>query len=98
MPEREPDAQEVLLAWRRTALEIGIVSIVGARYLADELSPWIAGLGLVGVVLALALHGAAGRVYRGGVEIDRRITVRHGALTAFVASLGVAALALVMTL
>ena len=98
VPEHSSAAQSVLLAWRRTALEIGIVSIVGARYLAEHLSGWIAVVGAVGVVLALTLHAAAGRVYRGGVETERGVSVRFGALTAFVALLGVAALGLVISL
>lgn len=98
VPEHSPGAQSVLLAWRRTALEIGIVSIVGARYLAEQLNPWIALVGVAGVVLALVLHAGANRVYRDGVDTSRGIAFRHGALIGFAGLLGVAALALVVSL
>lgn len=85
-------AESLLLSWRRTALEVGIVSVVAARYLGNHASPWFALLGFGGVALALALHATASRAYRDVDTPRTRASGRLAALAVFVAALGGAGL------
>jgi hypothetical protein len=89
-------AQVGLLAWRRTALEVGVVSVIAARVFAKEASAWAVVLGLAGVVLALAVHASASRAYRDGDDYGHHALGRNAALTAFVIVVGIAALWWVM--
>lgn len=59
-------AERTLLAWRRTALLLGVASVVGARVLADSVGPAAFAVGLLGVALAVAAHGHASARYRQG--------------------------------
>jgi hypothetical protein len=90
--ERPLAAQLALLSWRRTALEVGVVSVVAARVFATEASLWAVALGLAGVALALAVHASASKAFREGEDHGRHAVGRNVALTAFVVTVGVAAL------
>ena len=97
-PTQSPGAKTVLLSWRRTALELGIVSIVAARYLGESANPWFGLLGVFGIAIAIALHAAANRVYNGGVDTSRGVALRHNALVGLVIAMGLAGLAVTLTL
>jgi uncharacterized membrane protein YidH (DUF202 family) len=56
--------ERTLLAWRRTALALGVGSAVGARLALPVLGAGAVVLGLLGALTALAAYVAASRRYR----------------------------------
>jgi uncharacterized membrane protein YidH (DUF202 family) len=97
--------ERTLLSWRRTALLIGVASVLSARLLADAVGPVIFAVGLLGVALAIAAHGNASARYRQSqipVGSGHRVAIasprRLATMSAAVVTLAVLALALVVTL
>lgn len=56
--------ERTVLSWRRTALAIGVGSVLGARLLADTMGPAVFAVGLLGLAFAIAAHGGASAAYR----------------------------------
>jgi uncharacterized membrane protein YidH (DUF202 family) len=56
--------ERTLLAWRRTALALGVGSAVGARLALPVLGAGAVVLGLLGAVAAVAAYAAASRRYQ----------------------------------
>lgn len=85
-------AQVALLAWRRTALRLGVLSVVAARFLADSAGVAAVALGAAGIAVAVTVHASSNRAYRRahdhGVSAWRRNTLLAG----FVALAGASSL------
>lgn len=95
--------ERTLLAWRRTALLLGVASVLGARLLAETMGPWVFAVGLLGVGLALVAHGNASARYRqaripiaSGSSLIAAPSRRLVAMTAAVVVVGALALALIV--
>lgn len=78
--------ERTLLAWRRTALSLGLAGVVAARLTLDSYGPAAVTLGVAGLLLAAAAYLAAARRYR-----------RAGAPTGAPAAAGTAAALLAAT-
>lgn len=94
--------ERTLLASRRTALLLGVASVLGARLLAEAVGPWVFAVGLFGVGLALVAHGHASARYRqariliaSGGSLIAATSRRLVAMTAAVFVVGALALVLV---
>lgn len=109
MSREAPDpgavAERTLLAWRRTALLIGVSSVLGARLLADAFGPAVFALAILGLALSVAAHGYAsarysqGRIPTAGQSLVTAASGRGlAALSAAVVVLALIALLTVMTL
>jgi hypothetical protein len=98
-------AGRTLFAWRRTALLIGVTSVLGARMLADRFGPAVFALALLGLALSLAAHGYASARYRSSAEPTAKGDPAMvssgrglGALSAAVVVLALIALMVVVTI
>ena len=65
-PPRDPGLQpeRTMLAWRRTALALVVLSALATRYLAVDLGPVAGALGGVGILVAAAAVASAHLRYR----------------------------------
>lgn len=69
-PPRDPGLQpeRTLLAWRRTALALVVLSALATRYLAVDLGPVAGALGGVGILLSAGAAASAHLRYRAVVR------------------------------
>lgn len=95
-------AERTLLAWRRTALALAVVSAAGTRFTAPILGWASVAVGAVGVALAAVAYFATGIRYR-QVHHALRQSARHPgngwpatALSAAAALIGTAALTYIL--
>lgn len=109
-PLRDPGLQpeRTLLAWRRTALALVVLSALATRYLAVDLGPIAGALGGVGILLSAAAVASAHLRYRAVIrdfaaaDAGARTLPSGGRTLALVAlatlAVGVAGLAVVLAL
>jgi uncharacterized membrane protein YidH (DUF202 family) len=76
-------ATQTVLAWRRTALQVALGAVVAARLLSEAFGPSVFVVGLVGVAIAIIVHGSASAAYahgtkRRGGHVSRRGRSRIG--------------------
>ena len=96
--------ERTLLAWRRTALGIGVGFAVATRYLLEPFGGFAVVGGLAGIALAAAGYLAASSRYRRtlhSVETEVTLPAAGGGLAliaAAVALLAIAALAILVSL
>jgi uncharacterized membrane protein YidH (DUF202 family) len=74
-------ATQTVLAWRRTALQVGIAAVVAARLLSQSVGPAVILAALIGVAVAIAVHASASAAYAqgttaGGGHVSERGKVR----------------------
>jgi uncharacterized membrane protein YidH (DUF202 family) len=69
-------AEETLLAWRRTALQLGIGAVIGARTLAQHIGPAVIVAALAAVALAVVVHASASRAYSQATKDSGEISPR----------------------
>lgn len=61
-------ATQTVLAWRRTALQVALGAVVAARLLSEAFGPSVIVVGLVGVAIAIIVHGSASAAYAHGTK------------------------------
>lgn len=96
-PEDRHAADRTLLAWRRTALQVAIIGLLGTRLLARDWGEWVLVVGVLTVAAGLFVHQSAGYAYRISLTSGGKVSRRGRALALSAATrlgiLGVAAVA-----
>ncbi|WP_061964627.1 DUF202 domain-containing protein [Demequina aurantiaca] len=73
---RQRAAEETLLAWRRTALQVGLAAVVAARGLAQQFGVGVVVVALGAVALAVVVHASASRAYSRAAHADGSVSQR----------------------